>query len=99
MKALSTAISWTSLAFGYFLSTVVVEVVNKVSGGWLESNNLNRDKLNYFYWLLAGLSVVNLGAYLLCASWYRYKEVEVVGEAAAREGDGNEKRVEETVVV
>ncbi|CAL1396177.1 unnamed protein product [Linum trigynum] len=94
MKALSTAISWTSLAFGYFLSTVVVEVVNKVSGGWLESNNLNRDKLNYFYWLLSALSVVNLGAYLLCASWYRYKEVEV-----AREGDGKEKRVEEFVGV
>ncbi|CAI0465356.1 unnamed protein product [Linum tenue] len=97
MKALSTAISWTSLAFGYFLSTVVVEVVNKVSGGWLESNNLNRDKLNYFYWLLSALSVVNLGAYLLCASWYRYKEVEVV--VAAREGDGREKRVGEFVGV
>ncbi|KAI3439691.1 uncharacterized protein J3R85_004531, partial [Psidium guajava] len=76
MKSLSTAISWCSLAFGYFLSTVVVQVVNKVSGGWLASNNLNRDKLNYFYWLLAGVSVVNFGFYLLCASWYRYKTVD-----------------------
>lgn len=77
MKSLSTAISWCSLAFGYFLSTVVVQVVNKVSGGWLASNNLNRDKLNYFYWLLAGVSVVNFGFYLLCASWYRYKMVDM----------------------
>ncbi|XVE94818.1 hypothetical protein REPUB_Repub02eG0042500 [Reevesia pubescens] len=76
MKSLSTAISWCSLAFGYFLSSVVVEVVNKVSGGWLANNNLNRDKLNYFYWLLAALSTVNFGIYLLCASWYRYKKVE-----------------------
>ncbi|CAN1163816.1 Protein NRT1/ PTR FAMILY 4.5 [Linum perenne] len=89
MKALSTAISWTSLAFGYFLSTVVVEVVNKVSGGWLESNNLNRDKLNYFYWLLAVLSVVNLGVYLVCASWYRYKEVEVVEDDDTTNGKKN----------
>jgi peptide/histidine transporter 3/4 len=55
---------------------VVVEIVNKVSGGWLASNNLNRDKLNYFYWLLSIISVVNFGFYLVCASWYRYKTVE-----------------------
>ncbi|KAL0017308.1 hypothetical protein SO802_004377 [Lithocarpus litseifolius] len=77
MKSLSTAISWCSVAFGYFLSTVVVEVVNKVSGGWLANNNINRDKLNYFYWLLSLLSLVNFGFYLLCASWYKYKNVEV----------------------
>lgn len=76
MKSLSTAISWCSVAFGYFTSTVVVEVVNKVSGGWLASNNLNRDKLNYFYWLLSVISVVNFVFYLVCSSWYRYKTVE-----------------------
>nr|GEW40755.1 protein NRT1/ PTR FAMILY 4.5-like [Tanacetum cinerariifolium] len=77
MKSLGTAISWCSMAFGYYLSSIVVQVVNKVSGGWLASNNLNRDKLNYFYWLLAGLSIVNFGAYLMCASWYKYKKVGV----------------------
>jgi len=77
MKSLGTAISWCSVAFGYFTSTLVVEVVNKVSGGWLASNNLNRDKLNYFYWMLSVISVVNFGFYLLCASWYTYKRVEV----------------------
>ncbi|WJX41283.1 hypothetical protein P8452_28659 [Trifolium repens] len=76
MKSLSTAISWCSVSFGFFTSTVVVEIVNKVSGGWLASNNLNRDKLNYFYWLLSIISVVNFGFYLVCASWYRYKTVE-----------------------
>lgn len=82
MKSLSTAISWCSVAFGYFTSTVVVEVVNKVSGGWLASNNLNRDKLNYFYWLLSVLSVVNFGVYLVCASWYKYKKVEIKQDGA-----------------
>jgi len=77
MKSLGTAIAWSSMALGYFLSSVVVDVVNKVTGGWLASNNLNRDKLNYFYWLLAILSVVNLGVYLLCASWYKYKKIEM----------------------
>ncbi|XP_012071998.2 protein NRT1/ PTR FAMILY 4.5-like [Jatropha curcas] len=83
MKSISTAISWCSLAFGYFMSSVVVEVVNKVSGGWLADNNLNRDKLSYFYWLLAGMSVVNFGFYLVCASWYRYKNVELINSSEA----------------
>ncbi|KAJ6976306.1 hypothetical protein D5086_017446 [Populus alba] len=91
MKSLGTAISWCSVAFGYFLSSVVVQVVNKVTGGWLASDNLNRDKLNYFYWLLAGISTVNFGVYLTCASWYRYKDrgameqIEKGGEDDARE--------------
>ncbi|TYJ35088.1 hypothetical protein E1A91_A05G213000v1 [Gossypium mustelinum] len=76
MKGTSTALSWFSLAFGYFISSIVVEVVNKASGGWLASNNLNRDQLNYFYWLLSGLSGVNFVIYLVCASWYKYKNVK-----------------------
>ncbi|MCD7460534.1 hypothetical protein HAX54_043700 [Datura stramonium] len=80
MKSLSMAISWSSLAFGYFTSSVVVSVINKVSGGWLANNNLNKDKLDYFYWLLAGVSVLNFGFYLLCASWYKYKKPELTQE-------------------
>ncbi|KAL1813936.1 hypothetical protein ACET3Z_024001 [Daucus carota] len=77
MKSLGTAITWCTVAFGYYLSSVVVNVVNNVSDGWLASNNLNRDELSKFFWLLAGLSVLNLGAYLICASWYKYKTVEM----------------------
>ncbi|KAL8257080.1 hypothetical protein R6Q59_029121 [Mikania micrantha] len=87
MKSMGTAISWCSLAFGYYTSSIVVEVVNKVSNGWLASNNLNRDKLNYFYWLLAGLSLVNLGFYLMCASWYKYKKVGTKQIDAGSNGD------------
>ncbi|XP_038716464.1 protein NRT1/ PTR FAMILY 4.5-like [Tripterygium wilfordii] len=77
MKSFGTAISWWPIGFGYFLSSVLVEVVNKVSGGWLASKNLNTGKLNYFYWLLSGLSLLNFGFYLVCASRYRYKKVDV----------------------
>ncbi|KAM3341964.1 protein NRT1/ PTR FAMILY 4.5-like [Capsicum galapagoense] len=74
MKSLGLAISWSSLAFGYFTSAVFVSIINKLSGGWLANNNLNRDKLDYFYWSLAGVSILNFGFYLLCASWYKYKK-------------------------
>ncbi|KAK9271024.1 hypothetical protein L1049_026612 [Liquidambar formosana] len=99
MKSLSTAISWCSLAFGYFTSSVVVQVVNKVSGGWLASNNLNRDKLNYFYWLLSGISIVNFGVYLVCASWYRSKKVEVRQVGTSSDGGGGGVGVEGKVFV
>ncbi|CAN1273818.1 Protein NRT1/ PTR FAMILY 4.5 [Linum perenne] len=80
MKGLGTGISMCSTSFGYYLSSVIVEIVNRVSDGWLGSNNLNRVKLNYFYWMLAGLSILNLGVFLICASWYRYKDVELEKE-------------------
>lgn len=91
MKSLGTAISWSSVALGYFTSSVVVNVVNKVSNGWLASNNLNRDKLNYFYWLLSIMSVVNFGVYLMCASWYKYKKVEMKQVDADSKGNNEEK--------
>ncbi|OIT04092.1 PREDICTED: protein NRT1/ PTR FAMILY 4.5-like [Nicotiana attenuata] len=97
MKSLSMAISWSSLAFGYFTSSLVVSVINKVSGGWLANNNLNRDKLDYFYWLLAGVSVLNVGFYLLCASWYKYKKLELNREDAT--SDKKAKGKMETCVV
>nr|XP_016504424.1 PREDICTED: protein NRT1/ PTR FAMILY 4.5-like [Nicotiana tabacum] len=97
MKSLSMAISWSSLAFGYFTSSLVVSVINKVSGGWLANNNLNRDKLDYFYWLLAGVSVLNFGFYLLCASWYKYKKLELNPEDAT--SDKKAKGKMETCIV
>jgi peptide/histidine transporter 3/4 len=37
------------------------------------ADNLNRAHLDYFYWLLAGLSAVELGLYLAFARSYVYK--------------------------
>ncbi|KAB8081860.1 hypothetical protein EE612_003444, partial [Oryza sativa] len=35
---------------------------------WL-GDTIDRSRLDYFYWLLAVLSVLNLAAYLVCAKW------------------------------
>ena len=40
--------------------------------GWIP-DNLNYGHLHYFFFLLAILSVLNLGAFLLVAKWYTYK--------------------------
>ncbi|OEL21492.1 Protein NRT1/ PTR FAMILY 4.3 [Dichanthelium oligosanthes] len=81
LKSMSSSFLWCSLSFGYFMSTIIVQAVNAAtkgstaSGGWVASNNINRDHLDLFFWLLAVLSTLNFFNYLFWASWYKYKAV------------------------
>ncbi|PIN01110.1 H+/oligopeptide symporter [Handroanthus impetiginosus] len=81
MKSLSTSFTWISLSLGYFLSTVLVNVINSVTKritpskqGWLHGQDLDKNNLNLFYWFLAILSGLNFFNYLFCATWYKYKK-------------------------
>lgn len=78
MKSLATSLSFASLAMGYYLSTVIVSVVNSVTGdsghpGWLSGENLNRYHLEKFYWLMCVLSALNFLHYLFWARRYKYQ--------------------------
>lgn len=77
MRSLCSALALTTAALGNYLSTFLVNIVTDISTrdgdpGWIP-DNLNYGHLHYFFWLLAVLSVLNLGAYLLVAKWYTYK--------------------------
>nr|CAB3477329.1 unnamed protein product [Digitaria exilis] len=67
MKTMSTGLFLTTLSLGFFLSSALVSLV-KGCTPWL-GDTINHSRLDYFYWLLAVLSVVNLVAYLVCAMW------------------------------
>ncbi|XP_059280909.1 protein NRT1/ PTR FAMILY 5.10-like [Lycium ferocissimum] len=60
---------------GSFLSSFLIFVIEKTTGGdrdgWI-SNNLNRGHLDYFYWLLSGLSALGFITYLYFARHYVY---------------------------
>ncbi|KAL8027126.1 hypothetical protein ABFX02_14G075100 [Erythranthe guttata] len=78
MRSLCSALQLTTVALGSYLSTLLVTIVTKVSTrngklGWIP-DNLNYGHLHYFYWLLAVLSVLNFGVFLLVAKWYTYKK-------------------------
>ncbi|CAN6460717.1 unnamed protein product [Victoria cruziana] len=78
MKTISTGMFLTTLSLGFFFSSALVAVVANItsgdgSSGWIP-DDLNKGKLYNFYWLLALLSVLNLGMYLFCAKGYVYKE-------------------------
>ncbi|KAG9131431.1 hypothetical protein Leryth_021108 [Lithospermum erythrorhizon] len=73
----NTSLSWASLAMGYYLSTVIVSIVNSVTRdsnnkAWLSGENLNHYRLDLFYWLMCGLSTVNFLHYLFWAVRYKY---------------------------
>ncbi|XP_052192049.1 protein NRT1/ PTR FAMILY 4.3 [Diospyros lotus] len=75
MQAFLTALTYCSYSFGFYLSSLLVSLVNKITssssnGGWLSENNLNKDRLDLFYWLLAALSFANFLNYLFWARWY-----------------------------
>ncbi|XP_011658522.1 protein NRT1/ PTR FAMILY 4.6 [Cucumis sativus] len=79
LKSVSTCFLWSSMALGYFLSTIVVKIVNRAtegitrSGGWLVGNNINRNHLNLFYWMLSILSLINFFIYVFVAKKYKYR--------------------------
>ncbi|XP_052181882.1 protein NRT1/ PTR FAMILY 4.5-like [Diospyros lotus] len=79
LKAISSCFLWSSMAVGYFLSTIMVKIVNSAtkgrtrSEGWLAGNNINRNHLNLFYWLLSLVSLINFIMYLFVARRYTYR--------------------------
>lgn len=78
MRSLATALSWASLAMGYYLSTVIVSIVNSVTSSykhkpWLSGKNLNHYHLERFYWLMCVLSGLNFLHYLFWAIKYKYR--------------------------
>ncbi|KAK6940381.1 Proton-dependent oligopeptide transporter family [Dillenia turbinata] len=77
MQSFLTAMTYCSYSFGFYLSTLLVSLVNKITstsngGGWLSDNDLNKDRLDLFYWLLAALSLANFLNYLFWSKWYSH---------------------------
>ncbi|XP_012439535.1 protein NRT1/ PTR FAMILY 6.3 [Gossypium raimondii] len=82
MKTMSTGLFLSTLSLGFFVSSVLVTIVHKVTGTkhlWLP-DNLNQGRLYDFYWLLAILSCLNLVIFLVFAKWYVYKDKRLADE-------------------
>ncbi|KAI5067253.1 hypothetical protein GOP47_0017781 [Adiantum capillus-veneris] len=76
IRSVSTALFLLSVGVGNWVSVMIVNIIKSATGktdGWI-TNNLNRSKLDRFYWVLAALSCVNLLAFMFCASFYKYKK-------------------------
>ncbi|PIM99209.1 H+/oligopeptide symporter [Handroanthus impetiginosus] len=89
-RSISSAMFLSEIGIGSWLSTAIVKIIEKTSGGvrkgWLR-DDLNRSRLDYFYWILTGINGVNFLVYLWVAR--RYK---------GRNGSGGSVRNESMVV-
>ncbi|XP_015077784.1 protein NRT1/ PTR FAMILY 3.1-like [Solanum pennellii] len=83
MRSTGAALNSLASSFGNYLGTFIVTLVHQYTGkerNWLPDRNLNRGRLENFYWLMAGVQVVNFVYYLICASLYKYKPLEEIIE-------------------
>ncbi|PAN06717.1 hypothetical protein PAHAL_1G283100 [Panicum hallii] len=104
MKSMSTGLFLVTLAMGFFLSSFLVFAVDGATrGAWIR-NNLDRGRLDLFYWMLAVLGVANFAVFLVFARRHQYKPSAVpaavapAGSPADSAGSG-EKEMDDFVAV
>ncbi|KAL1328418.1 protein NRT1/ PTR FAMILY 8.3-like isoform X1 [Arachis hypogaea] len=77
MRSFCSALALLTNSLGNYLSSFVVTIVARLtrkdgSHGWLP-DNLNEGHLDYFFWLLAALSFLNMLVYIVYARMYKQK--------------------------
>ncbi|KAK4437113.1 protein NRT1/ PTR FAMILY 2.11 [Sesamum alatum] len=77
MRSIAGAFFFCGSAVSNYAYSFLISVVHRMTegsstGNWLPED-MNKGRLDYFYYLVAALCAFNFGYFLLCASWYRYK--------------------------
>ncbi|GAU13785.1 hypothetical protein TSUD_82940 [Trifolium subterraneum] len=77
MRSFCSALALLTNSLGNYLSSLIVTIVDYITTkdgnpGWIR-DNLNEGHLDYFFWLLAGLSFANMLLYIFYARKYKQK--------------------------
>lgn len=77
MSSIANSLFSCSFAAANYVSTALVTAVHHTTGtqkhpDWL-TNNINNGRLDYFYYLIAGIGALNFVYFLFVARRYRYK--------------------------
>ncbi|KAF2324637.1 hypothetical protein GH714_015826 [Hevea brasiliensis] len=80
-RSISSALFLSEIGIGSWLSTAIVKIVERTTGGeengWLR-NDLNKSRLDYFYWILTALNGFNFLVFLLVAWCYESRNSATV---------------------
>ncbi|KAJ1258867.1 hypothetical protein BS78_10G108400 [Paspalum vaginatum] len=91
MRSTATALFWLSISLGSYASTALVDAVHAWSAGpgganWLP-DNINHGRLDYFYWVVTLLQVMNLLYYAICAKRFTFKPLQLHKEEREEGGE------------
>ncbi|XP_028770026.1 protein NRT1/ PTR FAMILY 5.4-like [Neltuma alba] len=78
MRSIGAALYVSNVGAGNFISSGIISIVETASEGRWLGNNLNRSRLDYYYLLLAGLGVLNLGVFLVVSKRYVYQKASEI---------------------
>lgn len=79
MRSVGNSLQYLVMACSNYAGSLVMNIVHKVTHkqgetDWL-NNDINAGRLDYYYFLLAGLAALNLVYLLFCVKSYRYKVI------------------------
>ncbi|GFS33407.1 major facilitator superfamily protein [Actinidia rufa] len=84
MRSTAASFFWIAIAVGNYTGTLMVSLIHKYSEkgvrNWIPERNLNRGRLENYYFFVSGLQVINLIYYVMCTRFYTYKVLEEVSE-------------------
>lgn len=82
LKSVGLSLYLSIFGIGNFLSGFMISVIDKLSTKYTNcswfADNLNRSHLDFFYWLLTGISVVALAAFMFSTKAYVYRRSNTV---------------------
>jgi peptide/histidine transporter 3/4 len=92
MRSTAGSINSAISGIGVYISVVILTGVQKLKAdrgrfSWLD-DNLNRARLDRYYYIVAGLIGVNLLYFLVVSHWYSYKNAVVNPAASTDMSDG-----------
>lgn len=78
LRSIGLSLYLSIFGIGSYLSSFLISVIENITGAngqdsWF-SDNLNKAHLDYFYWLLAGMSLFALGPYVYFGKSYIYRK-------------------------
>lgn len=100
IKSFGSSLCMASISIGNYVSSMLVFMVTAItargdSHGWIPEN-LNHGHVDRFYFLIAGLAIVDFGIYLVLAKWYKgtnFDESSSKKLVESRKEDGESSRV------
>ncbi|XP_052150390.1 protein NRT1/ PTR FAMILY 2.13-like [Oryza glaberrima] len=88
MQTLAGSLFFCTIAGANYLSTALANIMRKVTtrdghSSWL-TDNINLGKLDYYFYFIALMGVLNLIYFLICSHFYQYKVMSLHSEESIK---------------